>query len=369
MKSHIDFMKIAIKEGQKGIGRTSPNPPVGAVIVKNGEIIGKGYHKGPGLPHAEIEAINNAKSSIMGGTLYVTLEPCNHHGKTPPCTYEIVKSGINEVVFAVSDPNPLAQGGELFLNENSVNTIKGICEKEAMKLIDPFLHSLKYQRPLVMLKMAMTLDGKIATRDYESKYITSAPALNIVHQYRNQYDAILIGGNTLKRDNPLLNCRLKEGRDPVRIIIDSRMEYISPKNRIFIEGDSKVIVFTSTGLNNNLFEQFENTQVEFIKIPSENNGKLSPYLILEKLYKIGINSVLIEGGAGISGSFMEAKLIDKVSFFYAPKIMLDSKSLNPFNFNKKISLDLIPEIKNVNFDKVGPDFLISGDLVFHNKDF
>jgi diaminohydroxyphosphoribosylaminopyrimidine deaminase/5-amino-6-(5-phosphoribosylamino)uracil reductase len=244
------FMKMALKLAKKGQGYTSPNPMVGAVIVKDGELKGQGYHQAAGLTHAEVNAIEDAGSEAKGATLYVNLEPCNHTGKTPPCTRKILEAGIRRVVVAMEDPNTQAGGGAVFLKAHGIDVQTGVCEVPAKKLNEAFIKYVRTQRPFVILKCAATLDGRIGTRTGDSKWVTGAKSRNFVHLLRHAVDAILVGIGTIQADNPRLTTRLdsQNGLDPVRIVLDTHLS-ISPDARILqLDSNSDTILVTGTAV-------------------------------------------------------------------------------------------------------------------------
>jgi diaminohydroxyphosphoribosylaminopyrimidine deaminase / 5-amino-6-(5-phosphoribosylamino)uracil reductase len=361
----IKFMQLALKEAARGVGLTTPNPAVGAVIVKNGQIVGKGYHHKAGSPHAEIQAIKSAGDNCVGGVMFVTLEPCSHWGKTAPCTEAILNSGICGLVYAASDPNPLASGGGEILKSKGIWVESGVLSDQARELNLPFFTSISKKRPFIILKMAMTMDGHIAQRDGNSKYITGSKARKLVHQWRNQYDSILVGGNTISLDDPLLNCRLETGgRDPIRIILDSKLSHVTNEKRITDEKSSQTIVFTSELSSIKSREELEAKGVKVVLTDLCSNGLLNLNKIVKTILSFGINSILVEGGSKVASSFMEQGLIDKVAMFYAPKLLLDCRAPLSFASEKNIKLDNLIELENTSIKKVGEDFLIMGDVKY-----
>ncbi|GAB6188619.1 bifunctional diaminohydroxyphosphoribosylaminopyrimidine deaminase/5-amino-6-(5-phosphoribosylamino)uracil reductase RibD [Marinitoga arctica] len=338
--NHEYFMNLAIKEAKKGIGKVNPNPLVGAVIVKDGKIISKGYHEFYGGRHAEIVAIDNAKKNnidIKGATMYVTLEPCSHFGKTPPCAYRLVKEGFKEIYIGMLDPNPLVNGnGVKILNENGIKVQYGILEDKVKELNEIFITYITKKRPFIALKFAMTLDGFIATKKYDSKWISNEKSRKFVHKLRNYYSSILIGANTLINDNPKLTCRLKNGRNPVRIILDREGVFKNKELNILNE-DGKNVIFTEKNIKN-------------IKSNTEIINTMDIFEIINILYNKGIDSILVEGGATILSLFLKYNLVDKIHIFYSPKII--GNGLSPF---KNITINTIEEAikfkskKNRNF--------------------
>ncbi|SHE32421.1 diaminohydroxyphosphoribosylaminopyrimidine deaminase [Marinitoga hydrogenitolerans DSM 16785] len=326
--NHEYFMNLAIKEAKKGIGKVNPNPLVGAVIVKDGKIISKGYHEFFGGRHAEIMAIDNAKKNnndIKGATMYVTLEPCSHFGKTPPCAYRLVKEGFKEVYIGMLDPNPLVNGnGIKILRNNGIKVQYGILEKQIKELNEIFITYITKKRPYIALKFAMTLDGFIATKKYDSKWISNEKSRKFVHKLRNYYSSILVGSNTLIKDNPKLTCRLKNGRNPIRIILDEKGVFENKKLNIFDE-KGRNIIFTKKIIKDSI----KNTE-----IINEINIKE----IIKILYQKNIDSILVEGGATVLSSFLKLNLVDKMHVFYSPKIIVNGVS--PF---RNITINSIRE--------------------------
>ncbi|ACJ74763.1 riboflavin biosynthesis protein RibD [Thermosipho africanus TCF52B] len=321
------FMKLALKLAKKGTGRVSPNPLVGAVIVKDGKIISTGYHKRYGDFHAERNAILNAKTSLEGSTLFVNLEPCCHHGKTPPCTDLIIKSKISQVFISILDPNPLVNGkGVDILRKNGIEVHVGLLEKEASYLNRVFIKFITKKTPYVALKVAMTLDGFICDNLGKSKWITKNN-FNISHNLRNFFTAIMVGANTVLKDNPQLTCR-NGGRNPIRIILDYEGK-LAGKNFSVFDDQSRTIVFSSRCEKYNGAECYPETR---------------PEDILERLYSLNIDSVLIEGGASVLSQFYDFS--DELHLFYAPKIF--GKGLSAFSgIEKYIDEEFDLKIKKI----------------------
>ncbi|MCK5419415.1 MAG: bifunctional diaminohydroxyphosphoribosylaminopyrimidine deaminase/5-amino-6-(5-phosphoribosylamino)uracil reductase RibD, partial [Desulfobacterales bacterium] len=266
------FMKMALDLAQKGQGYTSPNPMVGAVVVKDGKVKGSGYHQSIGLAHAEVNAIEDAGSQIKGATLYVNLEPCNHTGRTPPCTRKILGAGIKRVVVAMEDPNTEAAGGAAFLKEHGIEVLIGVCEEPAKKLNEAFVKYVYTKRPFVLLKCAATLDGRIATRSGDSKWVTGEKSRKFVHQLRHAADAILVGVGTIHADDPSLTTRLDSdnSRDPVRIVLDTQLS-ISPGARILqLDSNSDTILVTGNQVAENKKRAIEKKGVRLIELPVNN---------------------------------------------------------------------------------------------------
>ena len=350
------YMSIAIKEANKGRGLTKTNPLVGAVIVKNEIVISKGYHRIFGGDHAEVDSIKKVKEeNIIGATLYVTLEPCSTYGKTPPCTNVIIKTGIKRVVIGTLDPNYLNSGkaADIFKKHN-IEVEIGILEEKCRKLISSFLVNIKEKRPYITLKLAMTLDGKIATSTGNSKWITNCDSRKHVHKIRKEVDAVMIGQNTVLYDNPELTIRhVNSNRQPHRIIFDSKLK--TPLNyKVFRrQKKEKIFIIAKEYGEKEKLNEYRKLGIEIIK-----NIKLKN--VLNELYNFNIGSVLLEGGSKLAASMLKEKVIDKVMFFYSPKIIggdaLNSIfSLGILNMNNAIGLNNI-QIKKF---KSG-DFLVEG---------
>ncbi|MCF7917043.1 MAG: bifunctional diaminohydroxyphosphoribosylaminopyrimidine deaminase/5-amino-6-(5-phosphoribosylamino)uracil reductase RibD [Candidatus Omnitrophica bacterium] len=349
----IYFMKKAINLAKKGTGETSPNPLVGAVIVKNNKIIGTGFHKRCGLAHAEINALKKAGNSAKGATLYINLEPCSHFGKTPPCVDEVIKAGIKRVVIAIKDPNPQVWGKAIRkLKKQKIEVSLGVCKKEALELNEIFLKNMKESLPFVVAKVAQSLDGKIATKAGQSKWITTKSSRQFSYQLRDKYDAVLIGAETLRKDNPRLNGLKKI---PYKIIISSDLN-LPKKSYLFKNFPSNTVVFTS---HKHKSKNKLPPEVKVISLRMTKRG-FSLKQILKKLYSFGIMSVFIEGGSETLGRFFQQKLIDKVYFFIAPMIFGGKDSLTSIGADGFSTIKESAKIKNIEIEKIDQDILISG---------
>jgi len=363
---HIDFMKQALDLAARGMGHTSPNPMVGAVVVRGGKIVGRGYHHAAGEPHAEVNAIDDAGALAENATIYVTLEPCNHFGRTPPCTQKILEAGIKTVIVAMEDPNPEVRGGGMkYLQENGVKVVGGVCEAEARQLNEVFITYVNTQKPFVIVKCAATLDGQIATRTGDSKWVTGESARMHVHDVRHAVDAIMVGIGTVKQDDPSLTTRLEDrrGRDPKRIILDTRLS-ISPDARLFHQSsDAATIIVTGdipeeAGYKKRL-AAVEKTGASVVPVPLKNK-EIDLAALMVKLGGMGITSLLIEGGAQVIASSFAAGIVDKAMFFYAPKLLGGSDGV-PICSGKGAGLmkDCIM-LQDVRMERFGEDFLIEG---------
>lgn len=317
------YMKRALELARKGIGYVNPNPLVGAVIVKNEKIIAEGYHEFYGGPHAEINAFNHAEEDVQGAVMYVTLEPCSHYGKTPPCAHAIVEKGIRKIVVAMEDPNPEVSGrGIKLLREHGIEVITGVLEEESRKLNEIFLKYITTQLPFCILKTAMTLDGKIATKAGDSKWITSEASRQYVHQLRHRAAGIMVGVNTITQDDPLLNTRLEDGKgsDPIRIVVDTSAKIPLEANVLNLESRARTIIVATDLAKKEKLKSLEDKGAEIIISPLTKSGVCLKHLMKE-LGKRKIDSVLLEGGSELNYSALEAGIVDKVNVFIAPKII------------------------------------------------
>ena len=318
-----DYMKIALDQAEKGLGRTSPNPMVGAVLVKDDRIVGRGYHQRAGGPHAEVNAIDNAGEQARGATLYVTLEPCNHYGRTPPCTHKIVDAGIRRVVVAMDDPNPGVQGGgNRYLQDQDIDVTTGICEKEARTLNEAFITWVTTGRPFVVVKCAATLDGRIATRTGDSRWVTGPASRQFVHRIRHAVDGIMVGVETVKKDNPSLTTRLDgaTGADPTRIILDTHLSIPLASKLLHQASSAPTWVVCATHAPADRQAALEATGARVVTAPLES-GRIDLSALMQQLGGMGITSLLIEGGGTVIGSAFTAGIVNKICFFYAPKIL------------------------------------------------
>ena len=355
---HEHFMKIAIEEAKKGIGAVNPNPLVGAVLVRNNEILSTGYHAIYGGPHAEVNAISKIENP-ENCTIYVTLEPCSHFGKTPPCTDLIIKSKIKTCVIATLDPNPLVSGnGVRKLKEAGIEVIIGVLENEALNLNKVFFKFIQEKIPYIFIKTAITLDGKIATRDYSSKWITNSIAREKVEKYRNFFSGILVGANTVLQDNPSLTCKTKGYRNPYRIIFDKDLQISENFNVIKNNLDNKTIIVTQdSNKNSERFNLLKNNfSINFITFTENETIKD----ILKKIGELKIDSILVEGGSSIISLFFKENLYDGGEFMIAPKIIGDNEAI-PFiqGFSPSLISDAF-ELKNIKIniygDNIGFEF-------------
>ncbi len=316
------YMHMALSLARRGTGKTSPNPLVGCVLVKNSEVVGMGYHRRYGGPHAEVEALASAGENARGSTAYVTLEPCSHYGKTPPCAPRLVREGIARVVIGSRDPNPkVAGGGVKILEEAGIPVIPGVLEEECRQLNRGFFSWHLRGRSWVCLKGALSLDGKIALSNGTSKWITGSRAREMAHLLRGEHDAILVGAGTVRADNPSLTVRSVAGVSPVPVVVDPRLS-LSPESAVF-QGNRAVI---ATDIPRNPEEREGRKKnfpasVEFLELPEYSPGELDFKVLLHKLGGLGLLSVLVEGGARVASAFLKQRLVDRVALFYGAKIL------------------------------------------------
>jgi len=352
------FMKIAVKEGYKGLGWTSPNPPVGAILVDplTKKIIAKGHHKKFGYPHAEVEAINKAKEKAKGSILYVTLEPCSHYGKTPPCTEKIIEAGISKVVCGIRDPNPIAKGGLEYLKSKGIEVKVGVLEREVKILTRFFLSHILRKRPWVIMKVASSLDGRIAVSTGESKWITGEKARKYAHKLRHICDAILVGKNTILKDNPDLTCRLIKGKNPIRIVLDTYLS-LEPNFKIFeVNKNKKTIVVCGEKADFQKEKFLKDKRIEVWRLPLEKE-KIDLNALLEKCNENNICSILVEGGGKVHGSFLEKNLVDEIFYMIGPVIIGDRKGTLAVEREPLKSLKEALFLKNLEIKKLGDSFL------------
>lgn len=364
-EAHIAFMRRALDLARRATGRTSPNPLVGAVVVKDGQVIGEGYHRKAGTPHAEVHALNAAGENARGATLYVTLEPCCHWGRTPPCTDALINAGITEVHIAEVDPNPKVAGkGVRQLKEAGLHVHVGLCEQAAADLNEIYRKYIQTGMPFVILKTAMSLDGKIATVSGESQWITSEASRHRGHEIRDEVDAILVGRGTVERDNPALTTRLQNGhgQDAIRIVLDSYAR-IPTDARIFnAESEAGVIIAVTPDAPPENVVALQNAGAEIVTVPTTDR-KVCFKGLMEILGRREITSVLIEGGGEINASAIAAGIVDKVMCFIAPKIIGGRNAPGPIGGDGFPKLSDVPHLRRIRVTPMpGADFLIQGYL-------
>ncbi len=357
----IRFMKRAIQLAKRGMGKTSPNPMVGAVIVKDGRIIAEGYHKRFGEDHAEVDALKKVGFSAHGATMYVNLEPCSHYGKTPPCVDAIIRSGIKRVVMGMLDPNPLVSGrGALKLVRNGIEVKIGVMEDKCIRLNVSFVTLHTLGRPFVNLKIASTMDGKIATSKGESRWITSFPSRVTVHRMRASHDAIIVGIGTVLRDNPKLDVRHVKGKNPAVVVVDTSLK--TPTNSKVLSGKRRVILVAGENPNPRRKEALQAQGAEILEVEEEAPGILNLRKALEELGKMGISSIMVEGGERIFSYLLGNGLCDKITLFLAPKLLGGAESKGFFSWGKPESIkEAIPLAIN-GVKTIGGDILIEAKI-------
>ncbi len=330
---------------------------VGAILLKDNKVIGESYHAKAGEDHAEIIALRKAGDEARGATLYLNLEPCTHFGKTPPCAPRVIEKGVKRVVIGMEDPNPLVRGkGIAALRDAGLEVEVGVLEKECLKLNEVFCKYISQKMPFVILKVASTLDGKIATRNGESKWISGEASRRLVHRFRNQVDGIVVGIGTVLRDDPFLTTRIKGGRDPYRIVLDSRLR-IPEEAKVIGTTPSKAIIVATELAPKEKIEKLEKKGVRILIFHSEE-GKVDLKSCLSQLGEMDITSLLIEGGNQVNGSFLDEGLIDKLIFFYSPKLIGDQLAPGIFGGKGVSHLQEAVNLREMKVRRIGEDLLL-----------
>lgn len=357
----IVYMRLALREARKGLGRTSPNPCVGAVIVKNGRVIAKGYHKKAGTPHAEIHVLQAAGEDVRGATMYVTLEPCNHTGKTPPCSHAVAAAGISRVVVGMGDPNPLVDGsGITYLRQRNIEVVSGVLEKECREINYPFAKHITTGMPWITMKAGVSLDGKVNYEKGRSGWITGPESGKAVHRLRNVYDAIMIGSNTGKIDNPSLTTRLAgvKSRDPLRIILDRTLSLAADARVFTVDSKAEAWVFCSETIAKERITEVESRGVKVFPVQC-GNQKLDMRQVFRVLGEKSITSVLVEGGAAVHGALLAERLYDYANLFVAP-IFAGEDGIPLVTGYVTDRRSNAVSLKDVRFKRLGDDIMISG---------
>lgn len=356
-------MKMALDLAKKGVGRVNPNPLVGAVIVKEGRVIGEGYHEKYGGPHAEINACISARENVRGATLYVkyvTLEPCSHYGNTAPCVDKLIESEFARVVIGMVDPNPLVSGnGIRKLREAGIKVVVGILENECKRLNEVFIKYITTKKPFVVLKTAMTLDGKTATASGASKWITSNASRAHVHLLRNELTAIMVGVDTVIIDDPELTCRTLGGRNPIRIIVDSTLRIPYDSKVVTTAKEVETLIVTTEKAKDDKIRSLENFGITVVKTDALNT-KVDLEDVITQLGKQGIDSILLEGGATLNYAAFESGIVDKVLIYIAPKVLGGEQSKTAVGGNGIQNLEDAFKIKNLSVSMIEEDILIEG---------
>lgn len=359
------FMARALSLARRGIGRTDPNPMVGAVIVTGARIVGQGYHRAAGEPHAEVEAIRNAGRKARGSDLFVTLEPCNHYGRTPPCTRAIQDAGITRVYYGMGDPNPdVAGGGADALRAAGVDVVGPVLEKPCRRLNEVYLTHVSLHRPFVFLKLALSLDGRIATRTGHSRWITSEASRRRVHRLRDRVSAVMVGIGTVLADDPSLTTRLtgKRRRDPIRIVVDSALK--TPENAALFNPSSAAGVIIGCRKDPPAVARANLEKRGALIVPTSDAQRVDLKDLLSSLYGLGITSVLLEGGAELAWSALSAGVVDRCLFFYAPMVIGGTTARQGVGGMGIDRLEEAPRLVDVETSRIGRDILVSGRVQY-----
>ncbi|MEO1180756.1 MAG: bifunctional diaminohydroxyphosphoribosylaminopyrimidine deaminase/5-amino-6-(5-phosphoribosylamino)uracil reductase RibD [Cyanobacteria bacterium J06636_28] len=351
-KTHSTMMRRCLELAAKGAGRTAPNPLVGSVIVNDGQIVGEGFHPQAGQPHAEVFALQAAAGKTQGATLYVNLEPCNHTGRTPPCTDAVLQAGITTVVIGMKDPNPKASGGIERLRAAGVTVITDIETAACERLNEAFIHRIRYRQPFSILKYAMTLDGKIATDTGHSAWVTSPESRRRVHQLRGQCDAVIVGGNTVRRDNPHLTSHGVCDHNPLRVVMSRSLDLPTTAN-LWQTETAATLVFTEAPPQKATLPK----QVEIITI-----NPLTPAAVLDSLYARGVSNVLWECGGTLTAAALRQGVIQKIWAFIAPKLIGGSQAYTPVGDMGFTKMTEALALNSTELEKIGSDWLIQGYL-------
>ena len=355
------WMEYAVSLAEKGRYSCSPNPMVGAVIISDGKIVGEGYHKKAGEPHAEINAIADANGQTEDSTLTVTLEPCSTHGRTPPCTEAIIKAGIKKVIIGAIDPNPAHAGKAVDILKGAGVEVEVLNDPECESINEKFNTFITTSLPFVHAKWAMTLDGKIATRTGSSKWISCDESRRFVHKLRAEYDAIMTGSGTVLKDDPQLNVRLEgEWRQPVKIIIDSLCR--TPANAKILKGGSETIIVCGKNASEEKIQLLEKAGARIIQVTTDINGKIILPELFKKLAAENISSVFVEGGSSLLGALFDYHLINKVSVFIAPKIIGGKNSLSPIGGTGIEKIADAVKLDSLHTEQIGCDIMLTGKI-------
>ena len=354
------YMRLAMQLAGNAIGRTSPNPLVGAVIVKDNRVVGCGWHRKAGTPHAEVHALNQAGELAQGADVYVTLEPCAHYGKTPPCAKALVEAKVKNVYGGLLDVNPKVAGkGFKILEDAGIHVEYGFLQDELRKQNEVFFKWIEHKKPFIVLKAAMTLDGKIATATGQSKWITNETSRAYGYKLRDIYDGIMVGINTVIEDNPMLTARVDGGKNPIRIVVDSSLK-IDINANVVQDKSAKTIIATTDKANKDKILKLQAQDVDVIVVDKDENDKVDIEKLLDILGQQNICSILVEGGATLSGSFVAKKLVDKVYFFIAPKIVGGKEAKTPVAGTGILNLQEALALKDIQIEELEEDILIIG---------
>ena len=363
MSSRDDrFMRLALDQAIQGRGTARPNPMVGCVVVRGDEVVGRGFHLRAGLAHAEVEALRDAGALARGAEVFVNLEPCSHFGRTPPCADALVEAGVARVVAGMIDPNPRVSGqGLQRLADAGIEVAVGALESDCRRLNEGFVSVISRRRPFVTVKLAMSLDGRIASREGASRWLTGEPARRLVHGWRAEHDAILVGAGTLRADNPRLTAReVGAAVQPTRFVLDTRLT-APASSAVFTDGAAPTVVLCGGEADPARMQALRAQGVEVDALPTQD-GKILPATILDAVMARGLLSLFVEGGAGLAGSFLDAGLIDRVRLFYAPLLLGGATSLGAFGGIGFASPDLAARLQDLTWEQVGDDLLVTGTL-------
>lgn len=354
------YMKMALSLAERGRGLVSPNPMVGAVIVKGDKVIGQGFHELYGGNHAEINAFKNSKEEVKDSTLYVTLEPCCHFGKTPPCVNEVIKNGINRVVIGTLDSNPIVKGKSVeLLKSNGIEVKVGVLEEQCIKLNEIFNKYISFKRPFVIMKWAMTLDGKICSVTGDSKWVSGEESRNKVHKLRSEVGAIMVGVNTVIQDNPRLTSRIEHGKNPLRVIVDSTLRIPLESNVLKCSINEKTVIATTLASAEKKRNLLKKKGVEVLVL-SQVNGRVNLQELMDKLYEMKIDSVLLEGGGNLNYSALEAGIVDKIQVYIASKIIGGEEAKTPVGGKGIEFMKDAVNLDKLQLRKIGEDILFEG---------
>ncbi len=350
-------MKRALTLARKGIGKTTPNPAVGCVIVRDGRIVGEGWHKKAGTPHAEVHALAMAGNAARGADVYVTLEPCCHTGKTPPCSDALIRAGVKRVVAGMADPNPLVNGGGLnALRRAGIETVSGVLEDDCRAINRPFIKHVTSGHPFVTYKCAITLDGKVATVTGDSRWISCDESRKFVHRLRSRCDAVMVGVDTIITDNPQLTVRHVKGRNPLRIIVDSTLR--TPCSVGVLSGPlAKMTIIATTETNPRIHRRYQKSGATVL-VCRRLDGRVDLADLWGHLGKRGIQSILLEGGSRLAAEALKQGLIDECIFFYAPKV-IGSDGFSPFAVTGITGMAQAIPFTNLKVQRMGSDVMVT----------
>ena len=363
-----NYMRLALQEAKKGFGKTSPNPCVGALVVKNSKVVGRGHHKKAGGPHAEIYALQAAGRKAKNATLYITLEPCNHTGRTPPCTEAVLRAGISRVVIGMPDPNPMVTGGGAnYLAAQGIEVSSGVLEQECREINLSFIKHAATGHPWVIMKAGMSIDGRIAALPGQATMITGKQSLRRVHALRNQVDAILVGIGTALADDPSLTSRLHKSRpgcDPLRVVLDTDLRLPVSSTMLQQDSPAQTWIFCARGADKKRHSRLAAAGAVIKTVPAAARGTLELKAVLTALGEAQVTSLLVEGGSRVHGSFLESGLVDQLLLFVAPTFIGDQGApLATFSSQKKRKC--LPQFKLIKTRRYGEDVLLEGR--FSNK--